>query len=419
MKQLIPLLLALALLLSGCGWMEGSYASVEPYLQSDDREDQGITSVSSYQEVREALISMIENAVDSRTLSLADFNSNHVETNLDLAIRSVLTNTPVGAYAVENIEYDLGSTGGVPAVVVTVHYNHNRSQIKAMRQVTGMEAAKELITGALSRLDSDLVMRISGYRQMDFVQLIQDYALRNPDVVMEIPQLTQNTYPEFGNVRILELKFTYETSRESLKAMQGYVRPMFSSAAMFVSGEEDPAVKYARLYAFLMETADYEMETSITPAYSLLRHSVGDSKAFATVFAAMCRRSGLECETVTGTREGEPWTWNIICENGQYYHLDLLGCYLTGGYRKALDEEMSGYVWDYAAYPQCVLPEPPPTEPTDPPDTEPHEDPTEPPTEPTEPPAEPTEPETTESTEPTAPTTPETQPTEPTGDSEL
>jgi len=401
MKRLIPLLLAFALLLSGCGWMSGSYSSVEPYRQSGDREDQGITSVSNYQELRTALIAMVENAEDSRTLSLAEFNSDQVATNLELAIRSVLSGTPLAAYAVEDIEYDLGNTGGVTAVVITVIYNHNRSLIKSIRQVSGMEEAKELINGAVSQLELDLVMQVSAYRQTDYVQLIQNFALENPDVVMEVPQVTVNTYPETGTVRILEMKFNYQSNRDSLRAMQSYVRPKFSSAVMFVSGEEDPAVKYARLYAFLMETSDYTVETSITPAYSLLRHGVGDSKAFATVYAAMCRRAGLECLTVNGTREGAPWTWNIICENGQYYHLDLLGSYMGDGYRKCYDEDMRGYVWDFAAYPACDRPKPPPTDPTNPPEDHP--------TRPEE-----TTPEETQPQETTPPTTPETTPpTEP------
>lgn len=360
MKRLLIPILCVVLLLSGCRWLQGGYASVVPYAQQEDRYDKGITSVSSYQEMRSALIQMIENGEDSRTLSLVDFNSSQVETNLVLAIRNVRSATPVGAYAVEDIHYDFGSTGGVSAVVVTVQYNHNRSEIRGLRQVKGMSAAKSLITGALERLEPGVVFQVSDYRHMDYDQFVRDYAQQYPELIMELPQITANIYPETGNSRIVEIKFNYETSRESLKTMQSYVRPRFTSAAMFVSGEEDPAFKYQRLYAFLMETSDYTLETSITPTYSLLRHSVGDSKAFATVFAAMCRRSGLDCRIVSGTREGESWAWNMISLDGNYYHLDLVDSYLSGGYQLRYDEDMTGYVWDYTAYPISVAPEPPP-----------------------------------------------------------
>ena len=100
-----------------------------------------------------------------------------------------------------------------------------------------------------------------------------------------------------------------------------------------------------------MERFDYTLETSITPAYSLLGHGVGDSKAFATVYAAMCRRADLECLVITGTRDGEPWTWNMVCDDGTYYHLDLLSSHR--GFQELTDNEMEGYVWDYSAYPEA------------------------------------------------------------------
>ena len=100
-----------------------------------------------------------------------------------------------------------------------------------------------------------------------------------------------------------------------------------------------------------MERFNYKVETSITPAYSLLCHGVGDSEAFATVFAAMCRNAGLECHTVSGTRAGEAWFWNMIREGDVYYHVDLLQSKAAGQLQRWTDDQMQGYVWDYSAYP--------------------------------------------------------------------
>ena len=104
-------------------------------------------------------------------------------------------------------------------------------------------------------------------------------------------------------------------------------------------------------FGFLTERFDYKMDTSITPSYSLLYHGVGDSRAFAEVYAAMCRQAGLECMIVTGTRDGAPWTWNMVRDGGEYYHVDLLRN--SGNFREYTDMEMTGYVWDYSAYPSC------------------------------------------------------------------
>lgn len=353
-KEIAGLAALLCLLLAGCSsWMDGKYASVEPHMGQGYQADEEITVVSDYQQMRKALIDMVENAVESRTFSVAGIDASNVMDNMQLAIRYVKTTHPIGAYAVENIEYEQGTTGGSAAVVVTVEYNHNRGEILRMRQVQNMDEAANLITSALDQLEAGIVLQVSNYRKTDYTQLVQDYAEQCPEEVMEIPQVTANVYPESGLVRVVELQFTYQTSRESLKFMQNYVQPRFSSAALYVSGDDEESEKFARLYAFLMETGKYTVETSITPAYSLLRHYVGDSKAFAMVYSAMCRRAGLDCRIVSGTREGEPWFWNIICEDGVYYHVDLLRSYQMGSYQKLADADMAGYVWDYTAYPVC------------------------------------------------------------------
>ena len=56
-----------------------------------------------------------------------------------------------------------------------------------------------------------------------------------------------------------------------------------------------------------------------------------------------------------GTKAGEPWYWNVICEDEVYYHIDLLECERMGQFQTRTGEEMSGYVWDYSAYPMSGL----------------------------------------------------------------
>ena len=117
---------------------------------------------------------------------------------------------------------------------------------------------------------------------------------------------------------------------------------------------ENPREKYEKIFAFLMERLEeYQQETSLTPAYSLLLHGVGDTKAFAAVYSAICRSAKLECVVVTGTHSGEPWYWNIVCCDGVYYHVDLLKCKQLGRFMLETDGNMGGYVWDYSAYPAC------------------------------------------------------------------
>ena len=129
------------------------------------------------------------------------------------------------------------------------------------------------------------------------------------------------------------------------------VQRVFASASLYLGQDDEEAQKFTQLFSFLMERFDYQIETSITPSYSLLCHGVGDSRSFATIYAAMCRRANVECQVVSGTKNGDAWYWNLICENGIYYHVDLLESSAAGYLRKLSDAQMDGYVWDYSAYP--------------------------------------------------------------------
>ena len=104
MKRFLILLLCLTLLLSGCGWMAGSYASVVPYDQDDNRSDKGIMAISTYQELRSSLIQMIESGEDRMTLSLVDYPANQVENNMKQAIRNLMSTNPIASYAVESLD---------------------------------------------------------------------------------------------------------------------------------------------------------------------------------------------------------------------------------------------------------------------------------------------------------------------------
>jgi hypothetical protein len=351
MKKIVWVLI-LALLLTGCGrWMDGSYASVTPHKAKDQPKGQTAYSVETFVDAKNALAEIVENGVQDALLAIEGTNYNTMISNMDRAIQFVMTNHPIASFAVESIEYEQGVVSGVSAFAVKVTYTRNPDEVKNIREAETKEDAWEHVYTALAQCEAGVLVRCRNYSDSDLVQLVEGFAALNPDLVMEIPQVTLVTYPDQGADRVLDVRFTYQTDREALRQMQNYVQPVFSSAALYVRSEEEgEGVKFARLYTFLVERNDYKGDTSITPTYSLLRHGVGDPKAFATVYAAMCRKVGLDCRVVSGTRNGEARYWNIICQDGVFYHVDLLN---PGGFATLTDNQMIGYVWDYSAYPAC------------------------------------------------------------------
>ena len=352
-RTLLPLFFALSLLLGGCGWLNGSFVSVTPHEAPKQVAHADTITAANYKDFLAALKQLVAAGTEVAAIHVEEYPEKAVEVGVRRAVDNVMHNDPIGAYAVEDIQYEIGSSSGLPAVSIAVTYRHNSTELQRIRRAVSIPQVQIIVANALESYEAGIVLLVGQYEDTDFSQFVQDYAREHPETIMEVPQVTQALYGT-GESRVVELIFSYQTSRDSLRRMQAQVKPVFESAVLYVSGDGDDYQKFSQLYAFLMERFDYKLETSITPSYSLLRHGIGDSRAFAQVYAAMCRDAGLTCMTVTGTRDGEPWTWNMILDGEEYYHVDLLRCSERGKYRELTDEEMEGYVWDYSDYPACT-----------------------------------------------------------------
>lgn len=365
MKRIVLALAVLSLLFSGCSiWNRGKYYSVTPHEEQVVVPEIQDIMADDYAQLCAALENFVEKGVETAVIAMPYYDAERVESDLKTAILHIRKEYPVGAYAVEEIEYEIGTSSGVRAAAVEITYLHDTSEIQRIQQAENMTQAQALIRDSLDSCSADIVIQVEKYEATDLVQFVEDYAMDHPETVMETPRVTVNVYPKKASeTKIVELKYTYETSRDTLRSMRAQVQPVFDSAVLYVSGDADNSEKYLQLYSFLVERYDYQIQTSITPAYSLLRHGVGDSEAFATVYAAMCTQAGLDCRVVSGTCEGEAWYWNVIFVDGCFHHLDLVRCMKEGGFRLKNDSAMEGYVWDYARVPVCNAELPEPTDP--------------------------------------------------------
>ncbi len=351
MKRITALLVMLSLLLSGCSfWMNGSYSSIKPHEEPSGQTGDTAVNVSDYADLTAALSSLIESGKESGMLSMQYESEERAQKDLDRAVSEIGQKNPFAAYAVDKIDYHFGSSGNRKAVSVQITYLQNRTRTDKIQRAKTLEQVERIIQQQLDACDAGVVVYFESAQQPDYAQMVADYALTYPQKVMEVPEVTVSLYPEQGEKQIAELKFSYQTSRAELRTLQNKVAPVFASAAQHVSGDWSASEKAQRLYEFLMKRYEYNIQTSITPAYSLLLHGVGDHRAFAMVYGAMCREAGLNCHLVTGTRTGTPWVWNAVQIDGEYYYIDLLNSTDTG-FRLYAQEEMVEYVWDYSAYP--------------------------------------------------------------------
>ncbi len=347
--RLVCLVLCVCLL-AGCDAFDGQYVRVTPHVMQPGKSQSESRQASQYSELRDILVQMVAAGTENDVILAPDYPEDKLSDGLAIARRHVCTFDPIGAYAVSDLNYEIGKKNGTQAVAVTITYRHSRSDIRGIVKLPGPEEMEGAVLKALENLDPRKVLLVPNYEKQDIPQMVQNLAQTYPQIILEAPQTAVDTYGT-GSTRVVELTFTYENSNDALRQMRTQVSTVFDASAMYVSGDGSDNQKLGQLYSFLMDRFRYTMETSITPAYSLLRHGVGDSRAFATVYAAMCRSAGLSCQIVTGTRDAEPWTWNLVCDDGVYYHVDLTRCKEEGGFQEKTGEAMTGYVWDYSAYP--------------------------------------------------------------------
>lgn len=351
MKRFAVLLAMVCLFLSGCSLMDGEHLSVTPHELPVTGNQTTIRSVSDYRELKAVLESMVKAGTENVVINVAQYNQKQLDNGLKTAATHVKESDPLGSWAVEDVRYEIGTGGGQPVVSVNISYIHGRSQLRQVQNVADMEELEKKVTDALEDCVDSLVLLVEDYERKDLVQMVEDYANTYPNLVMETPGVAVGVYPNDGvGARVVELRFVYQTSRESLRQMQNQVQRVFSSAELYINSDNSDNQKYSQLCTFLMERYDYSLGTSITPAYSLLIHGVGDAEAFAAVYGAMCRQAGLPCQVISGTKNGEAWYWNLIQVDGQWLHVDLLETSAQGKFVCLEAEQMEGYVWDYSAY---------------------------------------------------------------------
>lgn len=352
MRRLAVCIFILALLLSGCAfWMTGERLSITPYGVHPSQQGKEVTDVTSYDQLRNALREMVEAGMEEGVVSASKFNETTLDYYVGTAVNYITDSTAIGAYAVDSIDYEIGTNKGISVVAFRIAYRHDKAEIKRLKRVGNMSEVTEAVNLALNSCEQMVTLIVDKYESLDFTKYIDEYANNHPEQVMETPYVSVVTFPANGEQRVVQITLTYLTEKEKLLDMQRQVQAVFTSAELYVKETQKTLDIYSQLYSFLVERSEYTMETSQTPAYSLLHTGIGDCRAFANVYSAMCKRSGLDCEVVAGLRNGEIWYWNVLQYENQLYHIDLLRCGENNRFAITLGKDMEGYEWDVATFP--------------------------------------------------------------------
>jgi len=96
---------------------------------------------------------------------------------------------------------------------------------------------------------------------------------------------------------------------------------------------------------------------------NLITKGTGVCEAYAYIFQILCSFSGIECNIITGTLNGESHGWNLVKLDGEYYHVDVTSDDPVPDKKGEIhytffnvnDNEIAKtHVWNRESFPKCT-----------------------------------------------------------------
>lgn len=368
MKRFLPLLLALAMMVScaGCNIFDRTVYEVTEYsAETEEATNDDVGYISDYAALRRAIVWLVSEHQESAELQFQNYDGN-ISRDLSQACWEVKSSTPLGAFAVDYTSFDLSRIVSFYQADVFITYKRSAEQMQELEQLGGLSAFQRRLDEALAAGEHYLVLQMTAASLTP--EAVTDYiqkayyadALASP----VLPRAEVSLYPDSGVERIVEITLDYGVADEDLAAMRQALLDACDTAAASIAGESDPSDEPSgepeetnpadRLYAaaqYLAALCTHAPEGGST-AYDALVMAQADSEGMAMAFQALCSKLSIDCQTVSGRLDNEEHFWTIVTFGGQSYHIDPTApddSFLAG------DDEMWGrYWWDTAVYPACA-----------------------------------------------------------------
>lgn len=354
--RVIAVCLALALTLSGCQLIRNVYYNSVPHANSYNqsaKEEETVT-VSSYTELKNAILSFIEDGVQEAAVTAGNY-SGDLEKDYARAVSYATKTNPLGSYLVESISHRTVGVEPYYRLDLLICYRRTLEDLRLAQPMRTDENVRIAVCRALEKNEKRLLLEYSGYTELDYAAIAEDYYRDHVTKVMVLPHISAEVFPQSGSIRYVELTLDYSYSDSELEFMQTTVDALIESASSSVRNIGPDMAKANALYSFLSEHRTFSEGSFNARAYALLWQGTGDSLAFASVFKAMCEKAGINCKMVYGTKDEEEYYWNILEFEDGCWHVDLYADNHSGQtYLQFLtDSQMDGYSWE-GDYPACL-----------------------------------------------------------------
>lgn len=352
MKRILSLLLCGTLcagLLCGCASVfDRGYYSVTPHQeQSASDEDASILRAENYTDLVSCVQHFVSMGQASGTVHVYKYPGD-ITADLKRACSEVRTEDPLGAYALNSVDYSCNRIVSYYECTFNFLYRRTPEQIAAITTAYGTATIRDLLQDKLSSFATSLAIRTSDYYadRASLYTLVQEAYYADPLTAQDYPRVTVAIYPDSGDVRIVEFNFTYSWPETT---MVSRVNATMAAAGELVGRDTGATATVAwLLYSRLLENAVYREDGS-SSVYGALCLGSANSEGLALGYALLCRQAGISCTLVKGTLGDTPHCWNQVTLDGETYFLDLTRSDPEESFLLPAEELLAaGYQWSGA-----------------------------------------------------------------------
>ncbi len=318
-KRILALPLVILLLLSGCtAMLERDYGSVTSHVDYSVTEDSSILRVESYQALVNSILYFVGEHSAGGTIRLYNYTGN-VETDLDRARGEVMSQDPMGAYAVRDISWNSTRILTYYEVELRISYRHTAGDVAAIRTVSGLAGLR----GELARMvvqNASLITLHTSYFSGD-AQAVNDLFwlayYGSPSTVLDPPAISAVFYPETATQRILEIEVHWPAAAAELE----HYAQQLEEAGAALTGDTAPAGEQftvQELAALLHDRILYDPSGSHT-ALDAMQGSPVNDLGILLAMEQLCLQHGIEASPVYDSAGAQMWL--IVSTPSGYRHL--------------------------------------------------------------------------------------------------
>jgi len=373
MFRTVAVIFLSVLMLTGCvNFLEDEKVDIRRHLFTPyERPPVDQITVADYDEL---LIVVIRAIMAYETgIHLLYYHRDIVEINEDLRFlrNEILYEHPVGAYIVANINANATRIVTHYEIDIEIEYKRTKEQLDSIIVVSTEQSVRTNLLRFMSEYSEVIVFRSRLQLNEEVItELVRDTYYQNPHLIVMLPMVTVETFPEEGLDRIYEIQFGNTENPRMLQQYGSVLTMSIQLNAERAIGSTDSETLIT-LVNNLIESTSYDEAAARTihahgvqnfaaTAWGALIRGNAVGEGFAMAFKALADELGFDCRVILGHLDGMVHAWNIVALNGDFYHIDVSMCVVNGiesAFLKSdTDFEEMMYAWDRENTVRCEGP---------------------------------------------------------------